>query len=158
MPPTHPSPVHSGRMEISAQPVMHIKYTSFIKGQKILYLSFQEGNMFQRDQLVQIIRDNIGSKTRDLQPRHITLPTDLNRVITLTGARRTGKTSLFWQTIGLLRQEMAADRILYLNLEDDRLFHLDLADLDSVLEIYFALYPANRERVVYLFFDESYAL
>ncbi len=110
--------------------------------------------MFQRDQLVQIIRDNIGSETHDLQPRHITLPTDLNRVITLSGARRTGKTSLFWQTIGLLRKEIAPDRILYLNKEDDRLFHLDLTDLDGVLETYFALYPANRQQVVYLFFDE----
>ena len=110
--------------------------------------------MFQRDQLVQIIKDNIGSTSRNLQSRQITLPTDLNRVITLTGARRTGKTSLFWQTIGLLRQEIAADRILYLNLEDDRLFHLDLADLDGILETYFALYPANRECIVYLFFDE----
>lgn len=110
--------------------------------------------MFQRNQLIQIIRDNIGTATRDLHPRQITLPTDLNRVITLTGARRTGKTSLFWQTIGLLRQEIAPDRILYLNLEDDRLFHLDLTDLDGVMDTYFALYPANREQVVYLFFDE----
>jgi len=110
--------------------------------------------MIERSILQQIIRDNLAQEFQYVRPRQQQLPLQINRVITLTGARRTGKTSLLFHTIRKLREELERERILYLNLEDDRLFQMELRDFDTVLDTYYSLYPENQNREVYFFFDE----
>lgn len=110
--------------------------------------------MLQRAQIEQIIRDNVARTFSSVRERAQELPVDIDRVITLTGARRTGKTSLFFRMIRELRRQMPAERILYLNFEDDRLFGCSLEDMDMILDVYFSLYPAAPQQIVYFFFDE----
>jgi uncharacterized protein len=104
--------------------------------------------------LEQIIRDNIDRSYAAFQEREQTLPLDVDRVITLTGARRTGKTSLFFRIINHLRLEFPAERLVYINFEDDRLFGMELSDMNTLLEAYFSLYPSTQNKLVYFFFDE----
>jgi len=108
----------------------------------------------ERTTLEQIIRDNIERSYDSFRERKQTLPLDVDRVITLTGARRTGKTSLFFRMIERLRSEVPVERVLYMNFEDDRLFGMELSDMNTLLEAYFTLYPSAQQELVYFFFDE----
>jgi predicted AAA+ superfamily ATPase len=107
-----------------------------------------------RASLEQIIRDNVERSNAAFRKREQTLPLDLDRIITLTGARRTGKTSLFFRVIEDLRKKVPAERLLYINFEDDRLFGMELSDMNTLLEAYFTLYPSTQNKLVYFFFDE----
>jgi len=71
------------------------------------------------------------------------------------GMRRTGKTFFCYQKM----RELAAsgvqrDRILYLNFEDERLLDFSVKDFQSILDIYYARFPANKDVTCFLFFDE----
>ncbi len=83
--------------------------------------------------------------------RDIGMP-ETGKIVTLTGARRAGKTFLMFQMMRALR--MAPERIVYVNFEDDRLLPLDAKDLDTLLEAYYELFPEHRGHEIYLFFDE----
>ncbi len=107
-----------------------------------------------RTSLEQIIRDNVERSYAAFRKREQTLPLDLDRIITLTGARRTGKTSLFFRVIEDLRKKVPAEQLLYINFEDDRLFGMELSDMNTLLEAYFTLYPSAQNKLVYFFFDE----
>jgi len=50
------------------------------------------------------------------------------------------------------------ENIIYINFEDDRLYPLELAHLDMILESYYELYPTKRDEKVYLFLDEIQAV
>ena len=86
--------------------------------------------------------------------REIEIPLNTGKIIVIAGARRVGKTFLLYSIIDKLRKKMASSRLVYLNLEDDRLAEMSLSDFDTFLEGYYALYPENRTRTVYFFFDE----
>jgi len=87
--------------------------------------------------------------------RQLELPLNSGKVVYVTGARRTGKTFLFFQTIGdLLAQGIAREQIIYLNFEDDRLFPVEPGQLDLVLRAHQELFPNSAERTRYVFFDE----
>lgn len=102
----------------------------------------------------QLIRDSIAAKAPRIKPRRIPVNLELDRVITLSGARRCGKTSLMLSLAEQVRKQTDRSRVVYLNLEDDRLFTISLEDLNVFLETYYALYPANREQTVWFFLDE----
>ncbi len=79
----------------------------------------------------------------------------IKKIVTLVGTRRSGKTFYFYQLIkNILDSGIAKERIVYLNFEDDRILPLNFKELDSILEAYFELYPENKKKEVYLFFDE----
>lgn len=87
--------------------------------------------------------------------RSLRLPLDLKKVITLSGIRRSGKTSLLFLTIlRLLEQGVEKSRIIYLNFEDDRVFPVRLSDMDLILRAYHEVYPDNIDKTKYLFLDE----
>lgn len=104
--------------------------------------------IFQR-----VIADAI-ARDYSVRPRNITLPVDLDKVISLLGPRRGGKTSILWNLIVELREQLPREHLLYLNFEDDRLYPLSLEDMDTMLDAYFDLYPQMRDQKVYFFFDE----
>jgi len=60
---------------------------------------------------------------------------------------------LYW-LVQKLRSEIPADRIVYFNFEDDRLFPASLQTMDTFLQAYYELYPDNKSNKVYFFFDE----
>jgi len=69
--------------------------------------------------------------------------------------RRVGKTSFcFQEMLDLLAAGVDKKQLLYLNFEDDRLFGFKLEDCQSILDAYYTLYPDNRSRKCYFFFDE----
>jgi uncharacterized protein len=72
----------------------------------------------------------------------------------LIGVRRCGKTSLMHGTIAQLRLKVKPENTVYVNLEDDRLFPLQLSNLNDLVEAYYELYPKKRSEKVYFFIDE----
>ena len=87
-------------------------------------------------------------------PREYNIPMDTQKIISLIGVRRSGKTYILYGIIEQLRQQIDNRNIIYINFEDDRLYPITLQDLDGLLEGYYELYPKKRDEKVYLFLDE----
>lgn len=102
----------------------------------------------------QLITDFTERDLEEVKAREVQLDPTIQRVQTITGARRTGKTYLLYYTIRSLRQSIPDDRIVYINFEDDRLFPLELNDLSALVEAYYELFPHNKKETVHFFFDE----
>jgi uncharacterized protein len=91
--------------------------------------------------------------------REVRLPDIEGKADALLGMRRSGKTYCLLGAIGeLLAAGVRRSRILYLNLEDDRLGEADLRTLDRALEIFFRRDPAARSQGSWLFLDEIQAI
>jgi len=101
-----------------------------------------------------IILENQNNPLPEIIPRQITIPTDLKIIISLIGARRSGKTYIIYQVIKQLRNKgLKKERILFLNFEDERL-KLDTENLDEIIQAYTELYPNFELKNCYFFFDE----
>lgn len=86
--------------------------------------------------------------------REIELPLNSNKIISVVGSRRAGKTYLLFKTIErLLNAGVKKKRCLYFNFEDERV-DLIQEDLDLILHAYRELYPEIDLRETYFFFDE----
>ncbi len=86
--------------------------------------------------------------------REYDIPTDTDKIVSLIGVRRSGKTYMLYSIIEALRQTVPRENIVYINFEDDRLFPITLKDMDSLVEGYYELYPEKREERIYFFLDE----
>jgi predicted AAA+ superfamily ATPase len=85
--------------------------------------------------------------------RELEIPLNLEKIITIIGPRRAGKTYYLYQLMAdLEKRGIARHQILYLNFEDERLV-LD-GDNDLIFDAYRELYPDQDLGHVYLFFDE----
>lgn len=102
----------------------------------------------------QIIADSQERDYSHVVPRCVEIPLDSGRIISLIGVRRSGKTSILYSLVHRLRKTIPPDSIVYINLEDDRLFPLTPHDLGEFLDSYYEMFPLNRDRTVYFFFDE----
>ena len=90
-----------------------------------------------------------------LQERSTQLPTDGNRIVTVTGIRRCGKSSLLGLTINrLLQQGIPKERILYVGFDDERFLSMSPENFDELLQAYREMYPDTSLKDVYMFFDE----
>lgn len=77
------------------------------------------------------------------------------KISTILGMRRVGKSHVLYQRINALLEEgVERERIYYLNLEDDRLPDLRKGTLGKFIDDFYELYPQNHQRHCYLFFDE----
>ena len=101
-----------------------------------------------------LITDFIEKNIKNIQKREYAIPLESKKIISLIGVRRSGKSSLLFDTINQLRKIQPKENIIYINLEDDRLYPLKLASLDTVLEAYYELYPHKKDEKIYLFLDE----
>lgn len=110
-------------------------------------------SMTKKELLKTLIRDFQVRDIAALKPRQLEIPLHLNKVVTLTGVRRSGKSSILLQAIGKLRETVPREQIVYLNFEDER---LDLAtqELDLIVQAYRELYPTLDLAECYFFFDE----
>ncbi|MFH1357467.1 MAG: ATP-binding protein [bacterium] len=71
------------------------------------------------------------------------------------GMRRSGKTFFLFQKIeSLLEKGVPKNRILYLQLDDERILPLNGKELGQMVDAFYSLYPKNHEDICYLFFDE----
>ena len=97
-------------------------------------------------------------QTKDLSyivKREQSFPVLKGKATVITGMRRAGKTSFCYQKMReLLDSGTDRNQILYLNFEDDRLSGLQLKDCQNILDAYFSLYPDNRKKECWFFFDE----
>lgn len=104
--------------------------------------------------LKDIIREYQYEKLPEVIFRDIEIPLNLNKIISIIGARRSGKTYVLYQTIlNLLKSGITKEQILFINFEDERL-SLNAKNLDQILQAYQELYPDTNLRDVYFFFDE----
>lgn len=88
-------------------------------------------------------------------PRQINLACPENKIRTIIGARRVGKTFAFYQLIhDLIQSGTSKDSILSINFEDERLWPATAADISQVLDIFYELYPNNKDKKIHIFFDE----
>lgn len=86
--------------------------------------------------------------------RDLRIPHDTGKIISLIGVRRSGKTHILFSIINTLRKTISTQNILYINFEDDRLFPLELKDLNIMLDAYYEMYPDKKNEKAYFFFDE----
>ncbi len=82
---------------------------------------------------------------------------DSQKIISLIGPRRSGKTTLLLQTVDALltrkKNKVSIDRILFINFEDERLADLKAVDLDLLLKAFQGISVAPLH-TCYFFFDE----
>lgn len=91
----------------------------------------------------------------DLFERETKLPISSDRIITVTGIRRCGKSSLLGLAINrLLASGVSREKILYVGFDDERLVHLSTENMDEILQAYRDMYPGQNLKDVYMFFDE----
>jgi len=79
-----------------------------------------------------------------------------DKILTITGPRRSGKTHLCFQIMDEL--EIHEDNILYLNFEDERLQPLKGDELTKLLETYLELYTPKENEKLYLLLDEIHTI
>ena len=104
--------------------------------------------------LKEIIVENQVIKERNLLHRDFGIPLQSNLIISVIGARRSGKTWLLYDIINqLLKTGIDSNKIVLINFEDERL-NLKTEDLNTILEAYQELYPDIDLSDVYFFFDE----
>jgi uncharacterized protein len=108
----------------------------------------------QKDIFKKLIADSQEKDLASVIDRDIKIPFDTGKIISLIGVRRSGKTHVLYSIISKLRKTVGPKNIVYINFEDDRLFPLELKDLNTLLDAYYELYPDKKNEKVYFFFDE----
>lgn len=88
-------------------------------------------------------------------PRDLELPVDSGKIITATGVRRCGKSSMMKIVANkLMKQGVDPKRILWINFDDERLDGMLTSELDEMLQAYREMFPEIPLSEVYMFFDE----
>ena len=91
----------------------------------------------------------------DLKRRDNPLPVGTNKIVTIPGVRRCGKTSRMEVVVNdLLTQGVDRKRILWVSFDDERLVRMKSDELDHIIEAYREMYPDIEMSDVYMFFDE----
>lgn len=110
--------------------------------------------MIGKDLLKTIITDSKVRVMPEVWERTLKIPSSSGKIITLAGVRRSGKTYHLLNLINQLKaQGVTAEKILYINFEDERL-QLSSEELDLILQAYRELYPQLKLQDCYFFFDE----
>ncbi len=109
--------------------------------------------MIKKDIVKSLIRDFHYRPLPEFVPRDLILPVDLDKIITITGPRRCGKTYRLFQVAFELMETRQKEAVFYLNFEDERL-DLTSSELDLVIQAYRELYPEQKIRDCTFLFDE----
>lgn len=82
--------------------------------------------------------------------------TYIDKIFSIIGPRRAGKTYFLYQIIDelVLLKRVERDKILYIDFEDDRLKKIETEDLQKIIDAYYILFPENKGKKVYFMFDE----
>jgi predicted AAA+ superfamily ATPase len=103
--------------------------------------------------LKNIIKDFHSQPLPSFKPRQLQVPLDLEKIVTIVGPRRAGKTWYFFQMMAILEERgVQKKQFIYINFEDERL-ELE-TDYDQIIDAYLELYPEQQLGKAYLFFDE----
>ena len=106
--------------------------------------------------LQQKVVDSLATAVPEFTRRDVYLPGVPGKVLAVIGMRRSGKTTFLWQCLAdRLASGVAREALLYVNFEDERLAGLRAGDLQWLIESYYDLHPALRDRTrATLFLDE----
>ncbi len=109
----------------------------------------------RREAIVEIIRESQQRPLPDIVDRtlKVRIPRS-GRAVTIIGPRRAGKTYFLYQQIKSIREQGDEGRVLYVNLEDDRLLNVQLEDMDMFLRTFREIDPESASAKTYLFLDE----
>lgn len=87
--------------------------------------------------------------------RELELPIGSGQMVTVSGVRRCGKSSMMKIVANrLLQSGIDPHRILWINFDDERLDGMTADELDEVLQAYREMFPDTDLKDVYMFFDE----
>ncbi len=90
-----------------------------------------------------------------LYRRRSSIQLELPHINDIIGVRRCGKTYFMFQQIEeLINNGVPKSRILYLNIDDDRLQPLNGDELDRLIDTFRELYPGGDDERLYFFLDE----
>lgn len=106
--------------------------------------------MALKNDIKTIIKDFHQSGIPKAVKRDISIPLNSNKIITIIGPRRAGKTYTLFQ---LMKEIKEVTDILYINFEDERLAFTQ-ESLNQIIEAYFELYPRKNGKDIFMFFDE----
>lgn len=108
-----------------------------------------------KDKLKRILIEGSELKTSGFYHRDFDLTLlDSPEILSVIGARRTGKTFLCYQMIENLKKKTPLTNIIYFNLEDERLHPLSKDVLTTFWDIALELFPIDFNHRIYLFIDE----
>jgi uncharacterized protein len=103
--------------------------------------------------LKRIISDFNVAPLPSFHPRALRVPLDLDKIVTIVGPRRAGKTWYFYQLISTLEDRGVERRqIIYINFEDERLEFE--GGYDQIIDAFMELNPEQALGEIYIFFDE----
>ncbi|MCP4148646.1 MAG: ATP-binding protein [bacterium] len=107
----------------------------------------------RKELIKEIIVDFHRAQLPELKKRELRVPLKSEKIISIIGVRRSGKTFFLYQVMEELLKIIGRKFIVYINFEDERLdFKRD--ELDLILQSYRELYPGTNPEEVYFFFDE----
>lgn len=106
------------------------------------------------DELEEVITEFHKLGLPEVKKRELSLPTNVNKAVTVIGLRRAGKTYLLYQAIQELLQnsDLELKNFFYVNFEDNRLEGMSSRDLSKIVELYRKYNP--EAKTMYLFLDE----
>ena len=108
-----------------------------------------------KNTLRELFSDFYETALPEMTRRQVAIPEVSGCATVVLGMRRTGKTFLLYQRMNdLLASGVAKERMLHVNFEDDRLLGMTLEDLRYVPDVYYQMFPENRDKLCYFFFDE----
>jgi predicted AAA+ superfamily ATPase len=86
--------------------------------------------------------------------RDISMNFPKNKIITIIGPRRSGKTYFMFQIMDFfISKGFKRSQFLYINFEDERFVRSDF-DYDLIFQSFFDLFPENADSEIVVFFDE----
>ena len=78
-----------------------------------------------------------------------------NKIITIIGPRRAGKTYfLYEQMEDLLKKGIKKESIVYLNFEEPRLIGITFKEIRDIIKLQWEIYPESIKNKLYIFIDE----
>lgn len=112
--------------------------------------------MIMKEKWAEVIKDFQEKELPEIYPREIKIDFEkpIQRAISIIGPRRSGKTYEMFYLIKLISEKFEKERILYINFERADLGIVNYQDLVVMLEVFYELYPANKNRKIWLFLDE----
>ena len=107
-----------------------------------------------REILKEIIISNQSAMPAEAKNRSWGIPLNTDKIITIPGVRRAGKSSHFFiAQKKLLEKKIPKEKILFLNLDDERL-NFSENNIGLILDAYRELFPNILAKEVYFFLDE----
>ncbi len=87
-------------------------------------------------------------------PRDLLIPLDSQKIISIMGPRRAGKTTCLYHIMDELKKKFDKEQIIYLSLENPALSPMNSKLLVDLMESYHRLYPDRLSQKKYILLDE----